>query len=89
MKLLVGYDGSNSAKEALVLACTYAGAFNAELEIVTSMEGGTVDKVSAINKAEEDLKRAEARASEKGLSTRSHLLIRGLKPGEDIVQFAE
>lgn len=89
MKLLVGYDGSNSAKEALLLACTHAKAFNAELEIVRSMEPSAADEDDAIEQAEKDLQSAEAGASGKGISTSSHLLIRGLNPGEDIVQFAE
>ena len=89
MKFLVGYDGTNSAKEALMLACTHAKVFNAELEIVTSMERGTEDEAVDIKQAEEKLQWAEENATEKGITARSHLLIRGMKPGEDIVQFAE
>ncbi len=89
MKLLVGYDGSNSAKEALDLACKHAKAFNAEIEVVTSMESGATDDAGEIKKAEQRLEWVETHVSEKGLTANTHLLIRGLKAGEDIVQFVE
>ena len=41
MKILIGYDGTNAAKEALNLAKVHAKAFGAEVDIVTSMEKGT------------------------------------------------
>ncbi len=88
MKLLVGYDGSNSAREALELACTHAGAFEASIEVVTSMEGGSVTEAVEIQYAQEDLKSAESLVKEKNIPVNTHLLVRGLKPGEDIVKFS-
>ena len=41
MKILVGYDGTNSSKEALNLAKTHAELFNASVDVVTSMQKGT------------------------------------------------
>ena len=41
MKILVGYDGSNSGKEALNLAKNHALAFKGEVEVITSMQKGT------------------------------------------------
>jgi nucleotide-binding universal stress UspA family protein len=41
MKLMVGYDGSNSSKEALRVAKKHAKAFNAKVHVVHSMESGT------------------------------------------------
>jgi nucleotide-binding universal stress UspA family protein len=41
MKLMVGYDGSNSSKEALRVAKKHAKAFNAKVHAVHSMESGT------------------------------------------------
>ena len=38
MKILVGYDGTNSAKEALNLAKTHAKLFGATVDVITSME---------------------------------------------------
>jgi hypothetical protein len=37
MKILIGYDGSNSAKDALKLAEDRAAAFNATVDVITSM----------------------------------------------------
>ncbi len=38
MKILVGYDGSNSGKEALNLAKNHALALKGEVEVITSMQ---------------------------------------------------
>lgn len=89
MIILVGFDGSNSSKEALELACTYAKAFNADIAIVTSMEEGNTENVTEIRKAEDQLDWAKSHVTKNGLTANSHLLIRGLKPGEDVVQFAK
>lgn len=89
MKILIGYDGSNSAKEALVVAKKHARAFGASVEVVTSMEKGTENQQSEIESAEKGLDWAKSVFSDAGIDCLSHLLIRGLDPGEDIVQFAK
>ena len=89
MKILVGYDGSNSAKEALKLARKHARAFNGSVDIVTSMEKGTEQQQQAIEEAERGLEWAKSLFAEKGLDCRTHLLIRGLAPGEDLLDFAK
>jgi nucleotide-binding universal stress UspA family protein len=88
MTFLVGFDGSNTSMEALDLACTYAKALHADIEIVTSMEEGDSKDVTQIRAAEEKLERAETLAKARGISVQTHLLIRGMSPGEDVVQFA-
>lgn len=88
MKILVGYDGSNVAKEALRIACRHAQAFGASVEIVTSMESGSEGEQQAIDDAERGLEWAKTLFNEKGVPCKTHLLIRGLSPGEDLVQFA-
>jgi nucleotide-binding universal stress UspA family protein len=89
MKILVGYDGSNSAREALQLAVKHAGAFGADVEVVTSMMRGGEGQREEIQNAEGGLGYAEELFKEHGIGCSTHLLIRGLSPGEDIVQFAE
>jgi nucleotide-binding universal stress UspA family protein len=89
MRILVGYDGSTSAKEALKLARKHALAFKASVDIVTSMEKGTEQEQQAIEDAESGLEWAKTMFTEKGLDCRTHLLIRGLAPGEDILEFAK
>ncbi len=88
MKLLVGYDGSNSAKEALTLAIKHAKVFSASIDIATSMESGKVEEAGQIDAAKKELEYAETLAKDQGIQVETHLLIRGMKPGEDLVQFA-
>jgi len=89
MKLLVGYDGSNSAKEALNLAKIHAKAFGASVAVVTSMEKGTEGQREDISQAEKGLGWAKSLFEENEIDCDTHLLIRGLSPGEDIVEFAK
>ena len=89
MKILIGYDGSNSAKEALLVAKKHAKAFGADIDVVTSMEKGTEHQQKEIESAEQGLEWAKSVFQDEGIACQSHLLIRGLDPGEDIVQFAK
>ncbi len=88
MKFLVGYDGSNSANEALTLAIKHAKAFNASIDVVTSMETGTTEETDKIMQAENALKDVEIKLKKQGIDVQTHLLIRGMRPGEDLVNFA-
>ena len=89
MKILIGYDGSNSAKEALDLAKNHAIAFKGEVDVITSMVKGTERERQDMNQAKRGLEYAEALFKEKNISCKTHLLIRGLSSGEDMVEFAE
>jgi len=88
MKLLVGYDGTNSAKEALNLAKSHAKVFGASVEVVTSMQKGTESERKVIEQAERGLEYAKSLFEEDGIACNTHLLIRGLSAGEDLVEFA-
>lgn len=88
-RIMVGYDGSNAGKEALTIAVRQAKAFSAHLFIIRSMTGTSENKVEKIKDAETDLAWAESYAREKGVACEPHLLVRGLRPGEDLIQFAE
>ncbi len=89
MRILVGYDGTNSAKEALILAKTHAQSFGASVAVVTSMEKGTEGQREEIAEAEKELDWAKSLFVENDIVCDTHLLIRGLSPGEDIVEFAK
>ena len=88
MKILVGYDGTNSAKEALNLAKSHAKAFGATVEVVTSMQTGTESERKVIEQAERGLAYAKSLFEDGGIECNTHLLIRGLSSGEDLVEFA-
>ncbi len=89
MRILVGYDGTNAAKEALNLAKVHAKSFGAAVDVVTSMEKGTENQREDIDQAERGLEWAKSIFDEKDIACNTHLLIRGLTPGEDLVEFAE
>ena len=88
MKILVGYDGTNSAKEALNLAKSHAKTFGASVEVVTSMQKGTESERKEIEQAERGLEYAKSLLEDADLTCNTHLLIRGLSSGEDLVEFA-
>jgi len=89
MKILVAYDGSDAARDALSLAKTHARAFNGKLYVVMSLEGGDENTLEEIEEARTDLAWVEGRLREEGIPAETHLLIRGRTAGEDIVEFAE
>jgi nucleotide-binding universal stress UspA family protein len=89
MKILVAYNGSQVSKSALALARDFAGIFNAKVLVMTSMGGGTTEKLEEIKKAEADLLDAEKFLTEEKIECETHQLARGLAPGEDIVEFAK
>jgi nucleotide-binding universal stress UspA family protein len=88
MKILVGYDGTNSAKDALNLAKSHAKALGASVEVVTSMQKGTESQRKEIEQAERGLEYAKTVFEEDNIACNTHLLIRGLWAGEDLVEFA-
>ncbi|KPJ76686.1 MAG: universal stress protein UspA [Deltaproteobacteria bacterium SG8_13] len=89
MKFLVGYDGSNAANDAIALACRYAAALQASVHVVTSMGKGTEDNQKEIDEAQRSLAYAESLFEKEGIPCETHLMIRGLSPGEDLVRFAD
>jgi nucleotide-binding universal stress UspA family protein len=89
MRILVGYDGSNQSKGALELAKKHAVAFGAKVYLVTSLFGENQTNPEEIAEAEEGLEFAKKDFTDSGIEAETHLLIRGLTPGEDLVQFAK
>ena len=88
MNVMVGYDGSTASKEALRSARSHAKAFNANVHVVRSMEGGDESRQEDILAAEKELEWCKSFVEKEGVPCDTHLLIRGLGPGEDLVRFA-
>jgi len=86
MKIMVCFDGTDISKEALKLAGVHARAFGASVAVVTVKD--TDSKVKEIEKSEQALEAAQARLEKEGIICKTHLLIRGLSTGEDLVKFA-
>ena len=60
-KIIVGYDGSNTAKAALILAKEHAAAFDGSVYVVSSLLGGGDTHVDDVKHAEENLAYAPKR----------------------------
>ena len=85
---MVCFDGSNTAKAAFGLAEKHAKAFDAELIVVMSMLKGTENEREEIEKAEKSLAGVKKDCEKNAIPCDTHLLIRGLSAGEDLVEFA-
>jgi nucleotide-binding universal stress UspA family protein len=98
-KIVVGYHGSDTGKAALALAKDQAKAFGARVFVIESKVGGSdwekaaqqvgVKDIQDIKEDEENLEFAESYLKEQDIPCETHLLARGVEPGEDIVQFAK
>jgi nucleotide-binding universal stress UspA family protein len=89
MNIIVGYDGSDAANEALNIAKKHALAFDGKIYLVTSLVGGAGESAEEVIKARNELENAVQSVQKEGIPCEEHLLVRGLEPGEDIVKFAE
>jgi len=89
MIIMVAYDESRVANEALGLAKKLAKAFNATIHVVTSMKGGPEVPRDAFEKAREGLRYAKSILKRDEIPCETHLSVRGLEPGEDLVQYAK
>ena len=89
MKIMVCFDGSNVAKDALDLAKKRAKALGAKIELVTSMVGGPEVPKDEFDKAEKNLKAAKTSVHKDDIACGTLLSVRGLEAGEDLVRFAK
>lgn len=89
MEIMVGYDGSGVAKDALDIAMQHAQAFDAKVHIVTSMVGGIDVPRKKFDQVEKQLEYTESLVKSKNIPCKTHLLVRGLEAGEDLVQLAQ
>ncbi len=89
MNIMVGYDGSNVCKTALDIAIQHVKAFTGKLFVVSSMTKGTEDEQVQIKDIEKALTVLRADLEARGIPCETHLLIRGMSPGEDLVRYAQ
>jgi nucleotide-binding universal stress UspA family protein len=89
MKILVAYVGGlDSDKAVLEVAKKHAKAFNATLYIASSMERVSEKEQMNLQKVEKQLAYVKETLDAEGIACETHILVRGLTPGEDIVEFA-
>jgi len=89
MKILVAYVGGlDSDRAVLEVAKKHAKAFNATLYIASSMERVSEKEQMDLQKVEKQLAYVKETLEAEGIACETHILVRGLTPGEDIVEFA-
>ena len=90
MRILVGYDGSNVAKEALELAGKRAMVWGAKIDVVNCMAQNRELKYEDMQMVEDKLEReVHDQYNSEDIPYETHLVISGRQSGEDLVQFAE
>ena len=90
MKLIVGYKhGTNQAENLLELALKRAQLFNATVLIVTIMSEGMEKDQDLITETKAALEKAKTHFDRKDIPCETHLLIRGIDSGDDLVNFAK
>ena len=87
MKIMVGYDQSNVAKEALNLAKKHAKAFDAKVYVVRSLSQSREMKREDIQKAEQELENIRRSFRDEGIECKTEAIVSAITPGEDLVQF--
>ena len=88
MKILVGYDGTNAAKEAIALAEQHARVFGATIILAHSMVGGPEVPRRDFEIAENSLEHEKNVLLDKNAPCETIMSVRGLEAGEDLVRLA-
>ncbi len=88
MKILIAYDKNTSTSKVMDEAFLRAKKFGASVSLVRTCSSDT--KQLEINQLDSRLNELGREVFEKnGIEYETHILIRGLAPGEDIVKFAK
>jgi nucleotide-binding universal stress UspA family protein len=90
MKILVGYDGSTTAREALGLAKKRAKLWGAKIDVVKCIAQNRELNYEDIQKVEHKLEsEVHDHLNSGDIPYETHLVISGRQSGEELVQFAE
>ncbi len=89
MNIMVGYDRSNVAKEALALAKKHAKAFDGKVYLLTALTQSPELQLEDIQKAEHELEKLRISFKEDGIPCETHAIVSSLTAGEGLVQFAQ
>ncbi len=89
MKILVGYDGTNAAKEAIALAEQHARVFGATIILVYSMVGGPEVPRKDFETAENSLEQEKNVLIDKKIPCDAIMSVQGLEAGEDLIRLAD
>ena len=89
MKILVGYDGSKVAEDAVKLAQEHGRAFKAEIYIMTSLEQSPTLKKEDIDRAENRLENLQRAFEVDGIPCKTQAFVSYQSPGEDLVNYVK
>jgi nucleotide-binding universal stress UspA family protein len=87
MRILVAYNGSDSAKRALTIAQRRARALSGELLICSSADGADIDE-STETALKNNLREAEMLCQACGITCTTHLAIGKKTAAEDVLAYA-
>jgi nucleotide-binding universal stress UspA family protein len=88
MRILMYYDGTEESKEAISIAKLHGKAFNAKIDVVSSLPKGGEPQLKEIEERENELEYVKTVFEKENIPCETHLLIRGHEAGEDILRFA-
>jgi nucleotide-binding universal stress UspA family protein len=89
MKILVGYDGSRVAEDALKLAQEHARVFKADIHLLRSLQQGPELQKEDIEETESRLDQLKLDFDFDKITCETHTSVTFLTPGEDLVLFAK
>ena len=89
MKILVGYDGSKVAEDAVKLAQQHGHAFKAEVYIMTSLEQSPTLKKEDIDRAENRLENLQRAFEVDNIPCKVQAFVSYQSPGEDLVNYVK
>ena len=87
MSIMIAYDGSEVAKEALKLATLHARALKEDVEVVQSAENGDDLDYANVHQLEQELeKEISTLLNDSEIPFKTTLLVSSSTPGENIVR---
>ena len=89
MNIVVAYRRSKLSMKMIDKAIEHAKTFNGKIFLVTSLEGGSKQDINEVEEARAALEHGKKAIEKEGIECETHLLVHGLSPGEDIVDFAK
>ena len=90
-RIMLGYNAYFTADIVLEVAKEHVKAFNAELYIVTSVVGHSLNETGKLanEEAQNRLDRLETSLEREGIPYKLQVMVREKSAGEDLVKFAE
>jgi nucleotide-binding universal stress UspA family protein len=88
MRIMMYYDGTEHAREALPVVMGHAKSFQAQVDVVSSLPRGDEARLREIEQREDELAYIKGVLENQDIPCETHLLIKGNDAGDDIVDYA-